>query len=207
MWRFVKLTIPCTALWAAAVAGQEVSGNVNSVWNDREDWVYEFSAQKDIAGRVNGQWRADNQAIDALIVGDVDCLSLHGSQAWLGITITQIENFEQFAPVEWGHVVGGQIIWRIEDNGDGSDGAEVDRTWGLPTIKLLNDLFAPIPPVTSCEDKPDLTVLVPNAFLNDMRRDVKSGDILIRPEPPATVVGTGTWGEVKWDYRTTPRQK
>jgi len=194
MARMAILTVLLMALGTGAIGAQEVSGNVNVVWNDTEDMIYEFSAREDAAGQVIGQWRADNLVNDALILGDVDCLCVDGNDAWLGITITQIE---KFGSVEWGFVPGGQIIWRIEDNGDGSEGAGPDAVWGVPTIKLIKDLFDPTPPVTSCQDKPDMTVIAPDAPLDILRKEVKSGDIRIRQEAPATAVEAGTWGSVK----------
>ena len=55
-----------------------------------------------------------------------------------------------------GFIAGGQIIWRVEDNGTGEDAAEPDRVWGIPTVQLINQIFTPTPPVASCADKPDL---------------------------------------------------
>jgi len=202
MWR-QKVVISLLTLWAVAAGAQEVSGIVEI--NAPEGRArYDFRAERDADGVVTGYWRGDNLSDDTMARGEVTCLCVDGSEAWLGITITEIkEGFGgNVATPEMGYAPGGVIIWRIEDNGDGTGDAVPDRTWGIPTIQLVNSFCPPDPPVTSCEDRPDAAVLCGGPASN-YRWPVVSGDIRIQPAA-ATDVGTESWGQVKGAPRPMP---
>jgi hypothetical protein len=101
---------------SAALAGPPVH---SASGGGTVDWpggrvTYGFNAQVDASGAVKGQ--AEFHHRDAGITDhvDINCLTVVGNDAWLGGTITSSDN-----PA----VVGLEIVWRVQDNGEGNAAA------------------------------------------------------------------------------------
>ena len=88
--------------------------------------THTFTAQVDADGHVEGQAEFQLRYIDTTIHVVVNCLTVVGSEAWIGGTITRSSNPDQVGP-------GLHILFRVQDNGEG-DAHAPDRTsqleWG-----------------------------------------------------------------------------
>ena len=81
--------------------------------------TYTFHASINGAGDVKGKFELHFSSSPVDVHGDVTCLVIDGNQAWLGGVITRSNTEGAFG-------VGGEIVWRAEDNGEGKN-ADPDR--------------------------------------------------------------------------------
>lgn len=101
-----------------------VAGNLDlsmfGVTNER----YAIVAQKDGSGNVQGRATVIglNQTVN--LHGDVTCLQVSGTLAWIGVTIT--ESTDADGPLS----AGGSFWFRVQDNGEGAN-APADRISAL----------------------------------------------------------------------------
>jgi len=109
---------------AAPVHVVTVAGNLDLSMFGLSNERYAIVAQQDGSGNVRGSATVIglNQAVN--LHGDVTCLRVSGSLAWIGVTIT--ESSEAVGPF----VVGGSFWFRVQDNGEGSN-APADRISNL----------------------------------------------------------------------------
>lgn len=102
--------ILCASVAMAGPAVHKASGGGTVDWPLARA-TYGFNAQIDAAGVVKGQ--AEFQHRDAGIRNhvEINCLTVVGNDAWLGGIITSSSIPE---------LVGVQILWRVQDNGEGN---------------------------------------------------------------------------------------
>jgi len=111
-----KLRITRTRVHKGPVV-ESVSGTGNYT-TSQGDWrTFNFTAQRHEDGTVDGQWerirREDGNAADSKSHGIVTCLTVVGSQAWIGGIATSGLNS---APPN-------RVAWRVVDNGHGASAA------------------------------------------------------------------------------------
>ncbi|HSH74117.1 MAG TPA: leucine-rich repeat domain-containing protein [Longimicrobiales bacterium] len=100
--------------------------------------TYAFHASVDDAGRVKGKVELHFSSSDVRVQGNVTCLAVGGSEAWLGAVVTRSD-------LETGNfAVGGDFVWRASDNGEGADADAPDRVssfFGNPAADFCNARF------------------------------------------------------------------
>ena len=98
---------------AGAPAHQVSGGGTVDVPDGRSTYAFHAMTTKD--GGVRGTVELHFSSAPVTVHGNVTCLSVDGNQAWLGAVITRSDagegNFD----------VGGEIVWRAVDNGQGSN--------------------------------------------------------------------------------------
>ena len=102
----------------ASAPVHQVSGggklDISNFFPDLPPETYAFEASVDATGRVRGQIEIRFSDPAAQIHGDVTCLAVSGTSAWIGIVVTQSDN-PAAMPV-------GSGWWaRMEDNGEGAN--------------------------------------------------------------------------------------
>jgi hypothetical protein len=79
--------------------------------------TYGISASIDGNGVVKGQFQASWNTPDVTFHADVTCLAVSGSDAWLGLVVTQTHDAAAFP-------VGTQGVMRVRDNGQGANATD-----------------------------------------------------------------------------------
>lgn len=72
---------------------------------------YGFTARVDAFGNASGEVHADFSSPDVTIQGVVECLSVVGTEAWIGVRFTKTDLA--------GIPVGSRWIFKVKDNGQG----------------------------------------------------------------------------------------
>ncbi len=100
--------------------------------------TYAFHASIGDAGDAKGKVELHFSSADARVHGTVTCLSVDGNQAWLGAVVTRSD-------LETGNfAVGGDFVWRVSDNGEGTDADAPDRVssyFGGPAAEFCETRF------------------------------------------------------------------
>lgn len=96
-----------------------------SLFGDLPNEQYGFTASVDANGNAKGQVHADFSLPDVTFHGSVECLSVQGNEAWIGISVTQATGI--YAP-------GTRLVFKVRDNGQGVDAAADEMSfffgWG-----------------------------------------------------------------------------
>ena len=104
---------PHFAMRAAAPVAHASGGGTVDTSAGRS--TYAFHASVNGAGIVEGTVELHFSSADVNIHGNVTCLVIDDNDAWFGAVITRSDR-------ESGNfAVGGDFVWRAEDNGEGAD--------------------------------------------------------------------------------------
>lgn len=149
-------------LSAAAEPRVTGSGHVlRDLGGGEELTTFSYNAVAHADGRVSGHYQYNFRAAGFFTHGSVTCVSVAGTQGWIGGVIDKIVSPDP----EDQTLVGTEIWWRVVDNGEGENSA-ADQTTSL--------LFAvpglPITAASWCRDQNVRGVL----------RDIVSGNIQVR---------------------------
>jgi hypothetical protein len=125
--------------------------------------TFSFTAIQGADGTTSGQYQYNFRAAGFSVHGPVTCLSIRGNEAWIGGTVGRITSPDP----EDQSLVGVDMWWRLQDNGEGAGGAP-DRTTGVGFAFVGSTITAE----SWCRDQPALLLL----------RDVESGGIQVRAE-------------------------
>ncbi|HWN19926.1 MAG TPA: hypothetical protein VNO19_13510 [Gemmatimonadales bacterium] len=153
------------ALQAGAVTASVTgSGHHTRIVAGVEDLTtFSFTAQQRADGTTSGQYQYTFRAAGFSVHGPVTCLSIRGNEAWIGGTVGHIKSPDP----EDQSLVGADMWWRLEDNGEGASDAP-DRTTGVGFAFSGSTITAE----SWCRDQPALLIL----------RDVESGNIEVRAD-------------------------
>jgi hypothetical protein len=89
------------------------------------EWrTFAFTAKNFPDGTTKGQFQLQNRAGDLRAHGEVKCLVVDGNTAYVGAIITHSNV---------GNVVGQTRVWRVRDNGEGSQSAPDQISGLIPT--------------------------------------------------------------------------
>jgi hypothetical protein len=84
-----------------------VTGHAN-LTHEGELRTFSFTARQYADGTIKGEWQRFTRSTNSKAHGDVTCLTVVGNEAWIG-GITERTT-----------TVGGEVGWRVVDNGEGS---------------------------------------------------------------------------------------
>lgn len=113
-----------------------------SLFGAYEPEQYGFTAIVDGNGVAKGRMHANFSSPDVTFEADVKCLSVNGSDAWIGIRITHTHDASVYAN-------GTEMVVRVRDNGEGA---------GAPPDEMS---FFYQRPAASCVAQADLGALFP----------------------------------------------
>ena len=102
--------ILCASVAMAAPAVHKASGGGTVDW-PLARVTYGFNAQIDADGVVKGEAEFQHRDADVRNHVEINCLTVVGNDAWLGGVIRS-SNIPE--------LVGVQILWRVQDNGEGA---------------------------------------------------------------------------------------
>jgi hypothetical protein len=125
--------------------------------------TFSFTAIRSADGTTSGQYQYNFRAAGFSVHGPVTCLSIRGNEAWIGGTVGRITSPDP----EDQSLVGVDMWWRLQDNGEGAGDAP-DLTTGVGFAFPGSTITAE----SWCRDQPALLLL----------RDVESGNIQVRAE-------------------------
>ena len=125
--------------------------------------TFSFTAIQRADGTTSGQYQYDFRAAGFSVHGPVTCVSIRGNEAWIGGTVGRIKSPDP----EDQSLVGVDMWWRLQDNGEGAGDAP-DRTTGVGFAFAGSTITAE----SWCRDQPALLLL----------RDVESGNIQVRAQ-------------------------
>ena len=125
--------------------------------------TFSFSAIRRADGTTSGEYQYDFRAAGFSVHGPVTCLSIRGNEAWIGGTVGDINSPDP----EDQSLVGVDMWWRLQDNGEGAGDAP-DLTTGVGFAFPGSTITAE----SWCRDQPALLIL----------REVESGNILVRAQ-------------------------
>ena len=121
-----------------------------TVAGETELTTFSFNAVRHADGSVTGRYQYDFRAAGFSIHGPVTCLTVNGSQAWVGGVVDKvITDDPDFAA----SLLGVDMWWRSKDLGEGLTSA--DSTTGLGFKFATTTITA----ASWCQDQPVLLVM------------------------------------------------
>jgi len=155
---------PALAIQAGGVPVLTGSGHHTRVIGTEEDLTtFSFAAVQRADGSVTGQYQYDFRARGFAVLGKVTCVSVNGTQAWVGGTVDRVVTDNP----DFETLLGLEMWWRSVDNGEGSS-ASPDLTSGVGFEIEGNPTTAD----SWCRDQPTVLPL----------RVVEKGNIQLRLE-------------------------
>ena len=123
--------------------------------------TFSFTAIQRTDGTTSGQYQYNFRAAGFSVHGPVTCVSIRGNEAWIGGTVGRIQSPDP----EDQSLVGVDMWWRLQDNGEGV-GDPPDLTTGVGFAFPGSTITAE----SWCRDQLALLLL----------REVESGNIQVR---------------------------
>jgi hypothetical protein len=155
---------PAFVTQAGAVPVLTGSGHHTRVIGTQEDLTtFSFTVVRQADGSVTGRYQYDFRARGFAVLGKVTCVSVTGTQAWVGGTVDQVVTDNP----DFETLLGLEMWWRSVDNGEGLS-ASPDLTSGVGFEIEGNPTTAE----SWCRDQPTVLPL----------RVVEKGNIQLRTE-------------------------
>lgn len=104
---------PASAPRVDAIEGTPsiAAGGSGHLTSGGEQRTFAFHARRRPNGTTEGQFQFQNRALDATVHGEVICVTTFANNAWIGGRVTS------------GDAPEGETLWRVRDNGEGSNAA------------------------------------------------------------------------------------